>query len=616
MKIINTIFSFLLFLIALNSKAQNPPQTIKELTDSIQRILDTTQTPSIGITLVQGDSILLATSIGISNIEYNIEADENTMYRIGSVSKMYVSLAILKLQEEGRINLKDEVRSLAPEIEYMNPWEKTNPILIEHLLEHTTGWDDMHLTEYAHGSANMTLKEGLDFHPHSRTSRWVPGTRMAYCNSGPPVAAYIIEKITGQKFEEYVKENFFTPMGMKNMTFYKSDYYKKFGATLYAHGIPQEYWHISMRPSGAINSTPKDMANMLLFFINRGEINDKRLISQESFDRMEIAKTTGGAKEGLEYGYALSNYDSPYEEFVYQGHSGAVIGGLTDFSYLPEHHLGYAFMINSGNQDAFKRISKLIRGFQLKGVPRNKIYYKTPEKSTDLSGYYISINPRVEFLYFLERILNIQEFYHKGDTLFRKVVLTGHVEHYLPINKHQFISSETGKIELVIAQDPIDGEVIYRYMQVLKPISSFYFYSIIVFICIWAVALLSSFLIGIYKLVLLSIGKIQKGLSFNIYVLPFTSTLTLVIAFIVIITIGSLDVFNAIGKVSLFSTSIFLLSIVFAVSSCWSLIYVIKLRTSKITKLSYWYVVIASATHFIVTCYLAFHQIIGIQLWG
>ena len=138
---------------------------------------------------------------------------------------MFVSLAILKLQEQGLVSLKDKVRDLVPEIEFKNPWSKTAPVLVEHLLEHTTGWDDIHLTEYALNDPALSLKQGLDYHPHSRTSRWMPGTRMAYCNSGPPVAAYIVEKITGQTFEDYVEEHFFQPMGMESMTFFASEAY-------------------------------------------------------------------------------------------------------------------------------------------------------------------------------------------------------------------------------------------------------------------------------------------------------------------------------------------------------------------------------------------------------
>lgn len=73
---------------------------------------------------------------------------------------------------------------MAPEIEFTNPWEDTDPIRIVHLLEHTTGWDDLHPVEFANNDPSpLSLREGLDLHPHTRVSKWVPGTRIAYCNS-------------------------------------------------------------------------------------------------------------------------------------------------------------------------------------------------------------------------------------------------------------------------------------------------------------------------------------------------------------------------------------------------------------------------------------------------
>lgn len=86
------------------------------------------------------------------------------------------------------------------------------------LLEHTPAG----MTEYAKNAPTIGLREALDYDHHSRTSRWRPGTRMAYCNSGPAVAAYIVEKITGQRFEDYVTENFFAPIGMKTAAYFQT----------------------------------------------------------------------------------------------------------------------------------------------------------------------------------------------------------------------------------------------------------------------------------------------------------------------------------------------------------------------------------------------------------
>lgn len=151
------------------------PETIEELKIAILDILRETSIPGAGIALVNKNGPYWVEGLGKANVEQNIAADEETMFRIGSTSKVFVALAILSLQEQEKLNLEDEVRHVIPEIEFTNPWEDSNPITIEHLLEHTTGWDDLHLIEHDQkGTEIVSLKEALQFHPHSRVSRWVP----------------------------------------------------------------------------------------------------------------------------------------------------------------------------------------------------------------------------------------------------------------------------------------------------------------------------------------------------------------------------------------------------------------------------------------------------------
>jgi len=194
---------------------QTLPTNIQELKSAIAQLIEEKNLPAVGIAMVDEDGPVWVGALGKANLEDDITADENSLFRIGSTSKMFVALSVLKLVEEGKLDLNDKVSELAPEIKFQNQWHETDPIRVVHLLEHTTGWDDVHLPEYAlNDPTPLTLKQGLDFHPHSRTSRWKPGSRSSYCNAGPPVAAYIVEKITGKTFEEYVQENFFTPMAI------------------------------------------------------------------------------------------------------------------------------------------------------------------------------------------------------------------------------------------------------------------------------------------------------------------------------------------------------------------------------------------------------------------
>ena len=231
-------------LIGFSAQAdEQTPKTLEELKTAIEKIRQDTNTPAIGIALVNKEGPYWIAGLGEANIETATKADENTLFRIGSVSKMFAALAVLKLQEEGKLNLNDKVRDLAPEVQFENPWEETHPIKVAHLLEHTTGWDDIHLVEYAYSASDtMSTKEGLDYHPDSRKSRWIPGTRYAYCNAGAAVVAYIVEKITGKKYEDYIADTFFKPLDMPSTSYFQTDLYKQKGATLYTDNKAENYW--------------------------------------------------------------------------------------------------------------------------------------------------------------------------------------------------------------------------------------------------------------------------------------------------------------------------------------------------------------------------------------
>ncbi|RXJ44450.1 serine hydrolase domain-containing protein [Gelidibacter gilvus] len=582
------------------------PTSIPELQSAIEAVLRETNTPAVGLTLVNENGVVWTKSLGTADIENDIDADEKTMFRIGSVSKMFVSLAILKLQEEGLLSLKDKVRDLVPEVEFENAWQETSPILVEHLLEHTTGWDDYHDVEIATDGLKLSLKEAIDFHPHSRISRWVPGTRFAYSNSGPGVAAYIVEKITGKTFEDYIRETFFDPMGMESMTYFTdSEAYKQHGAKLYIDGKQANIWNVLMRPSGTINTKPTDMANMVSFFINRGKIDSVQLISEASLQRMETPSTTIGAQAGLEVGYGLSNSSSPYKNVVYRKHAGSVMGALADLSYLPEYNLGYAVMTNSSDRQAMQRIINLIRAFQLKDIidESSKGPNLTANNEADVTGYYININPRSQLFYFLERLSNAQKMTYKKDTLIINNAFDGEdLRAYIQINENQFVSPETGKISMVRAQDPLAGEVYQEGVQVLKPVSALIVFGQLIILVLWLLGIITAILFGTVWSIRLWMGKLTGGENIWIRLWPLISSAFVVVAYITIFSEYS-NFSEVFGNVTLPSITVLISLIGFALVSIWSVYYLFKVRKAKIKKLTYWYSATLICLHFLATCY-------------
>jgi CubicO group peptidase (beta-lactamase class C family) len=619
--ILPLVFLFPLLILAQEQEKQekpDPPQTIEELKIAIEKIMEETKTPAVGVALVDENGPVWIAGLGKADVERDLDANENTMFRIGSVSKMFVALAILKLQEEGRVSLKDKVRDLVPEIWFENKWEDTNPILLEHLLEHTTGWHDESLAEYAHNdSIPISLWDGLNYRPRSRTSRWMPGTRMAYSNLGTPVAAYIVEKITGQSFEDYVLYNLFQPMGMENMTYFYSDTYNHLRAILYENGKPQKYWHIITRPSGSINASPNDMAKMVRFFINRGMVDSVPVVNNESMIRMETSFTTLGFKLGLEDSYGLCNFPSSHKGFVYRSHSGYVAGALTELSYLPDYDVGYAFMMNSGNHKAFHDISELIREFQTKDFDEQEIKADSEltEAHAAISGYYQQINPRMQISYFLDKILSVRQIRCSEDTVFIKGVLGGESIKYLPAGENRYKSSKTGLISMANVEDPLAGEVVQTGWLVLKQISPIQVFGQFLIIVLWGLMMLSAIILGLIWPIRYWKGRILGGVNIRVRLWPLVATLFF-LPFYLIFEISSILSVEQLGNVSPVSLTIMLTTIGFALASVWSVFCIIKERKTPMNRWAYWHSAILSVLHLIATSYLLWYGVIGLRTWA
>ena len=386
-----------------------PAQSIQELQQQLEKILKDTHTPGMSIAIVHRAGPEWIAGLGKADVATDRATTPETLFRIGSTSKAFAALSILKLANEGKLSLEDPVHKLAPEVWFQNRWEASDPVRVVDLLEHTTGWDDMHFREYAKDAPGMGLREALDYDHHSRISRWRPGTRMAYCNSGPAVAAYIVEKTTGQRFEDYVAQNFFEPIGMKTATYFQTASPPL--TTLYHPDgkAPYPYWNILYRPAGSINASAKDMAAYVQFYLNRGAVNGTQVMPASSIDRMEIPTRTWAAQQGLKTGYGMSNYWSIHEGFVYHGHNGGVEGGLTEMAYLPDYGVGYFYSINAGNGDAFEKIGKTIRAYVTHDLQKPPLppVAPLPANAGAYAGWYQLDSPRVEMTHFLERLLGI-----------------------------------------------------------------------------------------------------------------------------------------------------------------------------------------------------------------
>ena len=394
---------------------------LEDLKVEIQKILDENRIPGASVALVDRDRTIWAGGVGTADVAGGVDVTPNHLFRIGSISKSFTALAVLHAVEDGLLDLDTPVRELAPEVAFTNRWERTHPVTVAMVMEHTAGFDDIHFREYAKvDDPDMTLAEGLAYNPGSRVSRWRPGTHMSYSNSGPAIAAYVVEKLAGKAFEDYVREHVFAPLGMDSSTFrFPQD------AALLAKGYAADgvreagYDHIIVRPSGGLNSSSREMARYLRMMINRGTLDGVRLLAPETIGRMETPTTTLAARAGFTYGYGLGNFTSIVNGHLFHGHNGGIAGFASTSAYSPELGVGFFVSINkpsSGIRDIATLLGeRLTDGFE---KPQGAVAALAEDELRAMTGWYQSVTPRQQLSYVLSRFFAIQHVTLEAGKLF------------------------------------------------------------------------------------------------------------------------------------------------------------------------------------------------------
>lgn len=615
-KTLSLIAIFLLLclqLTPLRTQAQtNEPSNLEELKKAVESARQKHGIEALGIAFIGPDGESWTESLGKSNKKDEIDANSETLFRIGSTSKMFVGLAALKLHEQGQLDFDAKLADLAPEIPFSNRWEAEHPIRIVHLLEHTTGWDDIRPKEYAHNqAAPIDSKSALMLYPESRESRWVPGTRQAYCNSGPAVVAYIVEKITGQKFEDYVAQEFFAPIRMDSATFFKPENYRQSAALAYQGGKELEYWHIMYRASGSINASPNDMEKFLTFMLNRGSIADAEILKSTSIERMQTPSSTLGAEKGIKAGYGIYNYSSGKGKGIpFYGHNGAVFGAFSDFSYSPELNSGFALMTTGAPPFA---ISELLKGYIIRNEAEREFEaIELPEEYKQWQGYYHAINPRNSSAAMIMDLAGVMKFSVDQAGFHRSPAFGGWTSTDIATANGTLIDPWLGLSKIAIVDDPIAGPAIQVEGDLFQKISPISFYAKLAFLSSFGfLVILSTFYTPVWAINKLR-GKIEKGAATQLRLWP--SIASLLFVGTQIVNIIAMSNIEAIGTLSIASFFLFAAPLAALAAAIVGAFMLWRYRSPK--GAIFWLSLVMTSCHLLACFYLASYGLLGLRTWA
>lgn len=323
-----------------------------------------------GLVIVADGRVVHEGGLGLADRATGRAADASTRWRIGSITKSFTGLATLIAAHEHRFTLDDPVRALVPDAPFTNRWEATDPVRVVHLMEHTAGFLDMTRKEFdSNDPAPLSLVQAFAVDPTSRTVQWRPGRYASYSNSGAGLAALVIERRTGQRFEDFVGTRILEPLGMSESTFHPQPPGRERLATGYDRdGVtPIPYWHTLYRAFGGLDTSLGDMGRYVRWLIDPTTVS---LVAPQAVVEMARPRSTLSGAAGLEYGYGLGLYSYVHRGIVLTGHGGDADGYLSRLGFHRESRRGYFLAINAYHGEALAEMQAAVEDALFANVPR------------------------------------------------------------------------------------------------------------------------------------------------------------------------------------------------------------------------------------------------------
>jgi CubicO group peptidase (beta-lactamase class C family) len=599
------------------------PKTLPELQKAMKDVLDKDHVPGAGVALVSNGELLWCGGLGKADIASSRDVTCDTEFRVGSISKSFVALALLKLQEEGKINLEARLQDVAPEVPVKNRWESTNPVRIVNLLEHTAGFDDMEAAEVYNFNDryDFSLLEVFKRFQEPEDVRWPPGTRMSYSNPGFGIAGYLIEKVAGTPFDQYIRQTILRPLGMANADFPFTDANKPLLATPYDGNPPRAlpgYPYIYLRPAGDLKASPGELAKLVQFFLRRGKAGDAQIVKPESIIRMESVETTLAAKNGLRLGYGLANYTEVTGGVVTHGHDGGIDGFISSYRYMPEQNWGYVVLLNSTQSgQALNDLNKLAIDFLSKDFPESQ-HPAVTMSAGDLekfSGYYAPAAPRSQLLAFVDDLAGGVRIRVINGQLMRSG-LFGKPEPMLWVGKNFFRGEKEPEATSIFVTDGagrmtfsslgmegfsygVRSNIIWTYARIAL---------LVLCVALMATSLLFAVVWVLRKL----FGGMKDVRQLAVRAVPLLATLSFVALVFCFTKLGGADT----GKLTVWTAGIFLLSVLFPLLSLYGLLLAVRVPKSEIHDGTRIHSLLVALACCVVTVFVASWHMIGLRLWA
>lgn len=333
------------------------------------------------VVVVKDGKVLVEKGYGVADVKANKPVDPmRTLFRPGSISKLFTWTAVMQLVEQGRLDLDRDVNA------YLDFRIPGRPVSLRNLMTHTSGFEETIKRLFAEDPKRMQ-KLGAGLKAWVPQQIFAPGSTPAYSNYGAALAGYIVERVSGERFEDYVARHIFAPLGMTHSSFVQplpkalahdmSTGYDR------ASGSVKEFELIWMSPAGALSASGDDIARFMIAYLAGGG----PILKPESVKLMhsEIYRRNPPLP-----GMGLGFYHEDTNGHVVVGHAGDTVAFHSDLHLIPDAGIGFFYSQNSAGKENSGIRGPLFRSFMDRYFPAPSSAFDPTLKTAHAHGMLIA----------------------------------------------------------------------------------------------------------------------------------------------------------------------------------------------------------------------------------
>ena len=328
---------------------------IQEFADNFfKKNMNSYHIPGAVLVVVKDGRVILSKGYGYADLKNQVPVSpERTVFRVASISKLFTSTALLQLKDQNKLGFHEDINKYLKDINIENKY--ATPVTIHHLLTHTAGFDEkIFIGNWYKYSENIPFYENAkaNIPPLIRE----PGLVTQYSNFGMQLAGCLVQDVSGEPFNNYMERHVLRPLKMNNSSFrLTKDIINNMAQGYYYDGRYTSYrlhrfYGIPALPAAGLNATGLDMANFIIANLQRGQLGNTRILSEESVKEMHSQQFSNHPKlPGICYGFME---DFSFGQRLLE-HGGWEPGFASELVLIPEENSGYFIAVNVSCYNSF-----------------------------------------------------------------------------------------------------------------------------------------------------------------------------------------------------------------------------------------------------------------------